>query len=192
MARNEPGSSNGEQIEVIWLHSRRDFSAGPLWRAQLPNLDSRARPAVREHHWRTGGHLHQCLVQETLPGQFVPVDVHDAFIGPLRARGQPDLVAEFVDGEPTHTFLAKRKPVVSWRSPTLSPLPPPMIVTRNEPDRLDRVERHALAVVNDGDRRFVFGRDLQSNRDLAGVRVVRVLDQLEDGQTRATDQFVAE
>ena len=79
VARNDPGSSNGEQIDVIWLHSRRTFAAGPIrWGAILRiSILVPVLPPANTSGERVG-HLHQGFVQEALGGEFTPVDVDDA------------------------------------------------------------------------------------------------------------------
>ena len=164
----------------------------PLGRPQLANLDTGSRCSSGEDLGRSDENRHGRLIQEGLRDQLVPVDVHDAFVAVESPCGERDAVAKLVDGEASESLLAERKPVMAGRTPPALPLPVPVIVPRNQPHRTEHVQGHAVAIVGHGDRRRATVPEIHAHDDLVGVCVVCVLDQLEHGQPRAADQFIAE
>ena len=78
------------------------------------------------------------------------------------------------------------------RSVISEPLPSTMIVSQHKPHRPEHIECHSLAVVVDGNRGIFCRSKIEGNDYLVRIRVVRILDQFEDSQTRVSDQLFAE
>lgn len=168
-----------------------DFSTRPIG-TQLPNFYPGSRPVSSKSLRCTDVDRHWRLVQIRSGDQFVPVDIDDALVGTRSSRHESDTFPEFVDGETTHPLFAERKPPMPGSSTVRPSLLLPMIIPRHEPDRAKRVERHALTIVGDNDRRLRPRIKIKRDNGFVGVCIVSVLDQLEDSQSRTTDQLVAE
>ena len=116
----------------------------------------------------------------------LPIDRHDTFRPFLGTRNDLDPISELVSREPTKALLTKWKPVQSRPNRCL-PLACTVVVPRNEPDIPDDFHRHAVAIVLNYDRRIVALDVVQDHPHGLGVRIVRVLDQFEDGKARGAD-----
>ena len=160
--------------------------------SQFPDFDSDPCFLAKEDFGAAGLDSDWGLVQIRLRDEVVPVDIHCAFIGTCSPCDESDPIAKFVDGESAESFFAQRQ-ASEFVCPALCrPLLPTVVVARHQPDRPQQVESHALAIIGDNDGRFRVGIKVEGDDSLAGVRVVGVLDQFEDGQPRAADQLVTE
>ena len=66
-----------------------------------------------------------------------------------------------------------------------------IVVTRHEPHRPNQIQSHAFTIISHSNHGVSPSVKIQSHNNFISVRVIGVLDQLEDGQTCAADQFVA-
>ena len=167
------------------------FAPGPIGCTQLPDFDPGSRPTVGECLGTADLYRYWRLVKILSSDQLVPVDFHDTFVRILSPRHQGDAVSELVGSEPAQSLLTERKALMFGCSSVGQALPLTMVVPRDQPDRPEYIERHALPVVGNDDHGLLVRYKIELNDGFIRVRVISVLDQLEDCQPCAANQLVA-
>ena len=141
-----------------------------------------------------GGHPNQDILDRTVlvPGISLEdsVQIHDQTeFGTVLFPGQQfETVADFERGQPSYTFFPQRNPFKTRCSNR--PVDTFDRCSDLQPAIADRIQRHPATVIPDGDGRVVV--QIQFDRNILRIGVVRVLDQFVHSQSRATDQFVAQ
>ena len=167
------------------------LAASPVLLAESGNRYSRSRQLFPKYLGGARFHSNLRVRKVRSPKQLGPVNGNDAFLRIRRPRHDFDTIPELVGREPAKPFFPKRQaaqtgPLVRF------PLPRAMVVSGDQPDVADGFQRHAFAVILDNDRRPGIVDIVQDHAYRFGIGVVSIFYQLEDGNSRRTDEFVSE